>query len=240
MGHSFAWIYERVGNTVEKAYVITLKGHEYSEASAKRCIESAAQFGIEVQKYPAIDQTKAEQYMINHGLKWTWAKNNTAIDHCPLTGLRQHPYGKLAAKIGCSMSHFLLWQKCFFNNETLLILEHDAVFLRPLPDIDFHGICMINDPRGATPHSEMWADRMIKRGPGVFRKTKIMQFMQPDGLAGNSAYLIKPWAAELLILAFRNYGVWPNDATMCIQLLPFLQELYPFVTRVEQTQSTTT
>ena len=79
---------------------------------------------------------------------------------------------------------------------------------------------------------------MSRRGPGVFKKTKIFQGMQPDGLAGNSAYLIKPWAAGALMAAFKNYGVWPNDATMCIQLFPWLQELFSFVTRVDQMQST--
>ena len=61
---------------------------------------------------------------------------------------------------------------------------------------------------------------------------------RPDGLAGNSAYLLKPWAAEDLVMAFKTYGVWPNDATMCRQLFPYLEELYPFVTRVRQTEST--
>ena len=62
---------------------------------------------------------------------------------------------------------------------------------------------------------------------------------RPDGLAGNSAYVIHPEAAYEMMSLFRVYGVWPNDATMCIQLYPELYELYPFVTRVESKQSTT-
>ncbi len=222
-----------------KAFVITLEGHEYSETKAARCIESAAEFGVEVEKFPAVSRARGPYVMNAHSLKWTWAKDNTAIDHCPFTGLRQHPYGKLAPKIGCSMSHYLLWLKCCYLNQPILILEHDAVFLRELPDIDFKGICQINDPLGATPRGEYWHNEMVKRGPGVFNKTKVMKGLQPDGLAGNSAYLIKPFAAKELMEAFRKYGVWPNDATMCIQLFPYLQELYPFVTRVNQTVSTT-
>jgi len=221
------------------SFVIMLEGHEYSEAKASRCIETAAQFGLEVQKFPAVEQDWSELVMRSKGLKWTWAKNNTAIDYCPLTGLRQHPYGKLAPKIGCSMSHYELWEWCAESNNELLILEHDAVFLRPLPEVEFNGICQINDPQGATPSGERWSRQMRERGPGVFSKTLVMIDAQPDGLAGNSAYLIKPWAAAELVKAFKKYGVWPNDATMCIQLFPWLQELYPFVTRVEQTMSTT-
>jgi len=221
------------------SFVITLEGHEYSEAKAKRCIDTAARFGLEVQKFPAVNEHQAQRVMREQGLGWTWADNNTRITYCKQTGLRQHPYGKLAAKIGCSMSHYLLWQRCVEASELCLILEHDAVFLRPLPEIEFNGICQINDPAGATPGGERWSKIMQERGAGVHSKTLMMIDKQPDGLAGNSAYLIRPWAAQELIEAFHKYGVWPNDATMCVQLFPYLQELFPFVTRVEQTMSTT-
>ena len=217
------------------SFVICLEGHAYSEAKAQRCIESAAEFGLEVQKFKAVDATNAERVMHEQRLEWTWTQSG--VRNCPLTGLRQHPYGERLPKIGCSMSHYLLWQLCAELDEPILILEHDSVFLRPLPDVEFNGICMINDPRGATHQGEWWSDRMADRGPGVWPKTQL-QTNRPDGLAGNSAYLLKPWSAISLMNAFKLYGVWPNDATMCLALFPYLQELYPFVTRVEQTQST--
>ena len=221
-----------------KAYVITLTGNDYSEACAARCIQSAADHGLEVSAFEAVPADMALDTMHAHGLKWTWAKNNTAPDVCPITGLKQHPYGRLSPKIGCSMSHYLLWNRCAIDDEPLLILEHDAVFLRPLPEVDFNGICMINDPAGATPRWQWWSEQMQQRGPGIFLKTRVFDGDRPDGLAGNSAYLIKPWAAHQLIDLFHRIGVWPNDATMCVQLLPYLQELYPFVTCVKQEQST--
>jgi hypothetical protein len=222
-----------------KAFVITLEDHEYSEACAIRCIESAARFGIEVKRFPAVPAVDADKIMRRHGLEWSWAHQNTAVDTCPYTGLAQHPYGDLAAKIGCSMSHYLLWQRCVDMDKPFLILEHDAVFLRPLPKVQFSSVCQINDPRGATHRGAWWSDQMTERGPGVFAKTLVMAGTRPDGLAGNSAYLIRPWAALELANLFHRLGVWPNDATMCVQLMPKLQELYPFVTRVEQTESTT-
>jgi GR25 family glycosyltransferase involved in LPS biosynthesis len=236
VGYPNTWIYGKVGHN---AYVITLEGHEYSEAKAARCIETAAEFGLEVKRFRAVDSKWGEVVMRYHGLRWTWAGNNTHITYCEQTGLRQHPYGKLAPKIGCSMSHYRLWMRCVSLDQTILILEHDAVFLRPLPEVEFNGICQINDPKGATPGGDRWSKIMQENGPGVHSKTLMMIDKQPDGLAGNSAYLIKPWAARELIKAFHTYGVWPNDATMCCQLFPWLQELYPFVTRVDQSVSTT-
>ena len=49
-----------------RAFVITLEGHEYSEAKAARCIESAAGFGLTVEKFKAVKQEWAYRTMIEH------------------------------------------------------------------------------------------------------------------------------------------------------------------------------
>jgi GR25 family glycosyltransferase involved in LPS biosynthesis len=220
-----------------RAFVITLEGDPYSERCSRRCIETAR--GVEVDRFNAIDRWHAEAAMKRYGLKWTWAEGNTKAAVCPRTGLKQHPYGNLHAKIGCALSHYLLWSTCVALGEPILILEHDAVFVNELPEFEFIGLCQINDPRGATPRGAWWSEQMTKRGPGVFPKTRVFPDDVPDGLAGNSAYLVKPFAAQELMDVYRDLGVWPNDATMCRQLFPYLQERYPFVTQVEQTVSTT-
>lgn len=232
-----------------KAFVITLQGNEYSEQMAKRCIDSAAKFGVIVEKFYGVDKTQAKSVMEREGLKWTWANNNTSPSVCTFTRLQQTPYkdakGQLAnidAKIGCSMSHYLLWKKCIELNEPILILEHDAIFICPLPEIEFDGICQINDPLGATYKGNWWHAEMVKRGTGgVHEKMWVRPEKErniPDGLAGNSAYMIKPWAAQELVNKVKEIGVWPNDATICKQLFPYLEEYYPFVTKVHQVRST--
>jgi GR25 family glycosyltransferase involved in LPS biosynthesis len=216
-----------------RAFVITLLGHAYSEACAARCIESGREIGgIQVEKFEATNAHDAEAVMRGFCLRWTWGQG--------FEGLTHHAYpGRLAPRIGCAMSHYRLWMKCVVLDEPLLILEHDSVFLRRLPFLTFDGICQINDPNGATPRGLWWSQRMANRGvAGVFEKTVVFTDGRPDGLAGNSAYVIKPHAARALVEKVREVGVWPNDATICRQFFP-LQELYPFVTRVEQTQSTT-
>ncbi len=217
-----------------KAFVIALAGNDYSERKAQRCIESAGR--LKVRKFKAVDHVTGPPLMAAHGLKWTWAKGNKEHAVCPYTGLKQHPYGRLEYKIGCFMSHYLLWEMCA-RDGPFLILEHDAVFLQELPYIHFDGICQINDPRGATPKGAWWSDRMAERGPGVFPKTHVFRD-RPDGLAGNSAYLLSKWAAADLVDIAHRIGVWPNDALMCRQLFPYLQEHYPFITKVEQEIST--
>ena len=229
-----------------KAFVITLKDNGYSNEVADRCIASATKFGLVVEKFYGVDREQAKQFMHDEGLEWTWANNDTEIMKCEKTGLRMHPYGStdIRAKIGCSMSHYVLWKKCVELDEPILILEHDSVFLQALPEIEFNGICQINDPTSATRKGSLWSSKMKARGTtGVHSKTWITEENEryiPDGLAGNSAYLIKPWAAQELIDKFHEIGVWPNDATMCQQLFPYLEEYYPFITKPIQGKSTTT
>ena len=62
----------------------------------------------------------------------------------------------------------------------------------------------------------------------------------PNGLAGNSAYIIKPWAAQKLLDKTAEIGIWPNDALMCRQFFPWLQQYAKYITKVQGTRSTTT
>ncbi len=179
-------------------------------------------------------------------LEWTWANNNKSPAVCPITKLHQRPYydANLDAKIGTSMSHYLLYKRCVELDEPILILEHDSVFIREFPvELDewkFQGICQINDPKGGGKNGSRLSDQMkIKGIMGVQPKTlNAVGPMVTDGLAGNSAYIIKPFAAQELINKYHELGIWPNDAIMCIQLFPYLEEYYPFITKVEQEIST--
>ena len=225
-----------------KAFVITLENNQYSVESANRCIQSAKQFGQDVEIFHAVHKDNAYDILKSLSLpRWTWAGNNDTQQVCSKTGLKQFPYNTddIRKKIGCTLSHYLLWEWCVKFDEPILILEHDAVFVRPLPDIQFEGICQINDPSGCTPRGRQWSETLKRKGEGVHKKTVIFNDGRPDGLAGNSAYVIKPWAAKELINKTRELGIWPNDAIMCRQLFPYLEEYYPFVTIVNQGQSTT-
>lgn len=63
----------------------------------------------------------------------------------------------------------------------------------------------------------------------------------PQGLPGNSAYLITPMAAKKLVDKIHNEtGLWPNDAVMCNQFFPdMLYCAYPYYTKVQGNKSTT-
>lgn len=228
-----------------KAFVITIKNHEYSANCAQRCILSAYQFGINVEPFYAVTKETAFSTLNDHHLRWSWADNNLRKTVCSFTGLEQFPYraNDFRTKIACSLSHYLLWLKCIELNEDILILEHDAVFVRPLPSIVFRGAIQINNPLKGGYKGKYHSEVMIARNEeGVYPLTRKRSAGSriPDGFSGNSAYIVKPWAAKEFVNAFKIYGVWPNDATICLQLFPWLEEYYPFVTEIHQSESTTT
>ena len=228
-----------------KAFVITIKGHEYSNLKADQCIKTAAEIGkINVERFYGVNKDEARSVMKKHGLKWSWADNNTQPSICPITKLQHSPYypsnPDFSPLIGCTMSHYSLIMRCVELNEPILILEHDSVFIREFPEFDFKGICQINDPNGGGKNGKWLSNQMKRKGiMGVSPKTRnAVGPMAPDGLAGNSAYVIKPFAAQELIDKYHQLGVWPNDAIMCIQLFPYLEEYYPFINKAVQEIST--
>lgn len=229
-----------------KSFVITLPNNSYSQEITERCIQSAKKYNTKVEKFIGVSQEQSEDVMKSHGLKFTWADGNKRKFICSKTKLLNFPYTAkhIPSLLGCVMSHYLLWKKCIELNKPVLILEHDSIFIRELPkSIEFKGICQINDPDGATRKGRWWSEQMKTRGSiGVHEKTWITSLQErhvPDGLAGNSAYMIKPWAAQELLNKIDELGLWVNDALMCKQLFPYLEEYYPFITRVIQKRSTT-
>lgn len=227
-----------------KARVITMSGHAYSQASSAACISSAEQHGVSVEVFDAVTVDTVLSEMALHGLSWTWANNNQSHARCAISGLEHFPYRTqdLRRKMACAMSHYLLWRECAEQDDMYLILEHDARFVRHMPDIDFQGACQINDPRRGGYRGAWHSAIMTQRGiAGVHPLTakRELTSMVPDGFSGHSAYLVRPWAAQEFVNAYHRLGVWPNDATVCLQLFPWLEEYYPFITAVDQRESTT-
>lgn len=151
--------------------------------------------------------------------------------------------------VATAMSHAALWKFCVQENEPFIIIEHDAIFVRDFSpkEIANHiglspmvGACSINDPRGATRRSQQYHAAM---SPGVNPVPNVDEgaigSIPPQGLPGNSAYLITPSFAKRLLDVMSYNGIWPNDAFMCRQLFPgMLYSLYPYATVVKQTRST--
>lgn len=230
-----------------KAFVITMEYHKESMDAAKVCIESSKKVGntFVPETFKAITSEKAENMMRYKNLRWDYPWDRTEIDL--RSGLVKAPYQTAVPmrRIACALSHYSLWELCTQLDEPVMVLEHDALFIKKvnddlIPD-EKYGIIGINDPRGATRKSAVFYEKILRGEHPIMRVPSVDDSTVPQGLAGNSAYIIQPFAAKRLMQAVEYYGLWPNDALMCRQLFPgMLYVTRTFYTTVQRMKSTTT
>lgn len=247
-----------------KAYVITLKSDFASAEPTKKCLQSIRETDSKL----AVEEFRAtEPHTLRRDLElliedsgglvrgmpaWNWPLKGVTWD--PETQLRKHAYVARDTRkvIACAVSHLRLWVKCIQLGEPLIILEHDSIFTRKFDPTEWKvkdSIVGLNNPKGATRKASVFYSRILNS----VKSSKGDTFVpvpdvdapnvtyQPCGLSGNSAYYLTPEAAKKLVSLVNKYGIWPNDAIMCKQLLPnTLYVVYPFYTKVQGIRSTTT
>jgi len=230
-----------------KAFAIVVPGNNISMSGFNELNESYKKYGHAegLEMHEAIELHKVEGFCGGNGLVWNYPLEGQISDI--KSGLIKSAYqtADLRKRMSCFLSHWYLWQKCKTLNETILILEHDSRFIKKLPaDSTFaranYDIIGINDPSMATRKSKVYHDKILERSEFFQPVPRIDEFNVPQGLAGNSAYVIKPEGAKLMIELTQEYGMWPNDALMCYQLVPRLGVTRNFYTRIQGLRSTTT
>ena len=231
-----------------KAYAIVIKGNSVSEGGfdvLERSLDDTSVFDLE--KYDATTAEFANVTLQGSGIKWTYPWEGESIDFASGLTLKSYPTTYKERRIACFMSHYRLWHECVKLNEPILVLEHDAVFVHQMPEdqlqniIDSkYDIIGINNPLMATRRAQKFFDQVKATQAKLQPVPVIDQFNVPQGLAGNSAYIIKPTGANNLIEAASKYGGWPNDALMCRQIIPNMGVTRRFYTKVQGLSSTTT
>ena len=250
-----------------KAFIITLFNNGEATQATRRLLESITESGSWID--PFIMDATTPRWIRKHltriydektakDIQYTWPIEGE--NYCKQTGLFRRAYNASDYRkiMACTVSHLRLWKLCVEIDEPIMILEQDAVIMRTfrydmLSDHGFKGICGLNEPFYATRRPSMFHTNaqiyLDEKGidgrkfVGVIPCPSVDSVGDPplpQGLAGNSAYVIMPWAAKLLIDKTAELGIWPNDAIMCKQLFPFLQVSFPYYTRVQRLSSTTT
>jgi len=236
-----------------KAFVICMPQYGPSIEAAAALQQSSLNFfnPFKIESWDAVEAKDAQAELGKAMLKWSYPWQGSKLDM--KTGLKLTAYETKDrnARIGCFMSHYYLWNYCIKIKEPILILEHDAVFIRALNQTAIDailntpfGVIGINDPRGATRRSrqyhEIIQNDMAERT--VMSVPKIDHSDVPQGLAGNSAYIMKPDAAFEVVSKAKDVGAWPNDALMCYQNFTgrFLGVTTTYYTHIQGTRSTTT
>lgn len=223
-----------------KAYIITLTTHPKSTAAAKRCIGSA---NIPISIFDAVTEEDAERIMREEKIMWKYPWKGEQMDF--KAGLRKsaYPTTNPLRRVACFLSHYMLWKMCVDKDEPIMILEHDAIFIKPFDETAFMkaecDIISLNDPRGATRRAQDFHEKLQQGHQTIQRVPTIDDLMIPQGLPGNSAYIIKPSGAKKMLNLVKEYGAWPNDALMCKQLIQSIASSKIYYTKVQGTPSTT-
>jgi len=229
-----------------RAFAITMWGHEGSENGFKRLQQSWKSYkqSFPLKRFTAITyDDNLDSIMDSYKIKWNYPWEEAELDWT--SGLVKSPYPTRnpKARIACALSHYALWKKCYNENEAILILEHDAVFTKTL-NYKFildskYDIIGINDPRGATRRAMNFFIEVDRNRDYIQRPPMIDYEHVPQGIAGNSAYIMKPSGAKKMLDLVDEYGLWPNDAIMCRQLVPTLGVTKEYYTKVLGFGSTT-
>lgn len=227
-----------------KAYVIVLTNNNISQYGYRKLKESNDKLNkFDLTLFEAVTPEKIETLLTEYNIHWNYPKKGIEIDE--ILKIKKTAYANVDVnkRIACALSHYILWKQCLDNNESMLILEHDSIFIDTLSDdiLDMEfDILGINDPRNATRKANVFHSIIQTEINTCQTIPKIDSEDIPQGLAGNSAYIIKPAGAKQLINAVDKYGLWPNDAIMCYQVIQNMRVTKKYYTKVQGLQSTTT
>lgn len=228
-----------------KAYAIVIEGNEISELGFERLVKSSEKVGnnFTVERINAVTPDNVDELMSAHLVKWNYPWEGEVIDFA--SGLKKTAYktANPKARIACAMSHYLIWLTASIIDKPIVVLEHDAYFINKI-DFDIADtkawIMGINNPLGVTRKSAKYYDS-IRDNPSKFQLVPWIDDQSiPQGLAGNSAYIITREGANRMLYLVSQFGLWPNDALMCRQLVPNLYVTKKYYTHCQQLKSTTT
>ena len=199
-----------------QGFIITVMERPDSVKHAHECAKSCSSFGITARLFPGFFLDAGPDFLQSKGI--SIRKN-----------LIPRLVKKMSARgvVGCFASHLALWEMCAAQTETFLILEEDALMVRPLRDYAFDGVLKL-DPLLADRDDYLQAfwEVQNRENDEVSEDALVYFDMTTDGetfhyMQGGYAYLIKPDAASALVRATYERGylaadVMINDATVPI------------------------
>jgi len=227
------------------AYIITIKDDIRSKRASDRLINSMPT-NIKPIVFDAIVPDQVDRLMKKYKLKWTWPWMGQEFDF--KTGLIKSAYqtANPQKRMGCFLSHYMLWERCVKYDEPIIIHEHDSIYLsnENLPISKFeeswYNIIGLNSPIHATRLAQAYHEVVQKSDGDIVKAPAIDDHNIPQGIAGNSSYYIKPAGAQTMIDLTKEHGCWPNDALMNRQLVSKLGQSKHYYTGVQGIESTTT
>jgi len=184
-----------------KAFVIILQESEHSRTVGKDAVEAANKFGIYPEVHNGVLGYNSPEVFRRYGI--TRFMTRDIIDN--------------PGHQGCFLSHFEVWMKCVKLNEPVIVLEHDGVFIRELPeDIleKFDGVLKLDpyDVYDDIPTYLKRVEESLSQPVDVWHQpARNTWHGVGEFIWGGYGYIIKPQAASALIDFARRFGAAPTD-----------------------------
>lgn len=214
-----------------RGYCIYLPGNARSLDGLKALLDSNHKSGgsISIRGFSGVWAVSAAEVLREEGLQWTYPlEGEKEIGGLTCSAYRTKNHW---GRVGCFLSHWLLWKESVKSGEGITVFEDDAVFTRYFNPVEIadalgrgYGMISLNDPRGATRLASVY-DKELRRMTESPKDSVVPVPMIdgpkiPQGLPGNSAYIIQPWFAQRLIDRVDELGAMPNDALANRQWFP--------------------
>lgn len=106
---------------IESAYIISLPNNEISKKHTKKCIESCEKINLQYKIQEGFDGTDKKTIKIPKHLK-----NESWVNWIKVLNQNLR-----ITEVCCFLSHLSLWIKCIELDKPIIILEHDALMLKP-------------------------------------------------------------------------------------------------------------
>lgn len=186
-----------------KGYIGAVYEIPESVKMAERCVETGKEFGVNVEIIPSTYRDNVDQELKK--LKLERGKFDTT-------------YSNPDAVIANFCTQYRCWTEIFYSGEPGIVLEHDAVFVAAVPELEGLGdIINLGKPS--------YGKYRTMSQPGIYP-----MFSKTGGyIPGAHGYWLTVKGAQQLIAKARQIGAHPCDLFLNKTNFPSIQELYPWV-----------
>lgn len=188
------FLYGSLSRKIHQAYVIYLPHNSTSTALAQRCLDSCKAIQYSAELWPGFDGTGSDLVIPDQLLRQSWYRWLKVTDH-----------QQSLAEIACSLSHISLWAKCMELDRPIVILEHDAVMVKPYIEHEiFNGLvylgCQDQQRSGRSQEGLIPTFSAINRNWNFIHRAH--------------AYAIDPAAARRLFSCVLSRGIYESADVM--------------------------
>ena len=187
-------LYNSYNLEIENAYIIHVPTNVVSLDLANRCLQSCKKLNYSAQLYQGFDGTGSEIIVPEHIMNQSWIKWLKVTDHF-----------QSLAEVACSLSHISLWVRCMELDRPIVILEHDAIVVKPyLTHEIYNGIVYLGSVDNI--RSPELCKNLIPRHSAINKNWNFINRAH--------AYSIDPAAARRLFNCVLSRGIYESADVM--------------------------